>query len=122
MYKPATEHAQEYLLPFDRTIKLISAPYFLITKLDAFKGRGGNDYLMSHDIEDIVAIFDGRKELIHEVKNAEVELVTELSKRFSDLLKDSSFLEAIPGHMPTDSISQQRASAVFNAMKLIAKL
>ena len=121
-YEPATEHAQDYALPSGRTIKLISAPYFLITKLDAFKGRGENDYLMSHDIEDIIAVFDGRSELVDDVKCAEADLITELSKRFSDLLKDSSFLEAVPGHMPADSISQQRVSAVLGAMELIGDL
>lgn len=121
-YELAMQHAQEFMLPSSQMIKLISAPYFLITKLDAFEGRGENDYLMSHDIEDIIAVFDGRSELIDDVKSAEAGLVTELSKRFSDLLKDSSFLEAVPGHMPADSISQQRVSTVFEAMELIAKL
>lgn len=121
-YKPAKQHAQEFMLPSGQMIRLISAPYFLITKLDAFKGRGKSDYLMSHDIEDIVAVFDGRAELVDDVKSAEVELVIELSRRFSDLLKDSSFLEAVPGHMPADSISQQRVATVFKAMEFIAKL
>jgi len=121
-YEPAIKHAQEYLLPSGKTIKLISTPYFLITKLDAFEGRGENDYLMSHDIEDIIAVFDGRAELVDDVNSAEAGLVTELSKRFSDLLKDSRFIEAVPGHMPADTISQQRVSAVFKAMEFIANL
>ena len=121
-YEPATKHAQNYLLPSGKSIKLISAPYFLITKLDAFEGRGGNDYLISHDIEDIVAVFDGRLELVDDIKSAEAGLVKELSKRFNNLLKDNRFLEAVPGHMPNDTMSQQRVSAVFKAMALIAKL
>lgn len=121
-YEPATKHAKEYLLPSGKTIKLISAPYFLITKLDAFKGRGENDYLTSHDIEDIVAVFDGREELVEDVKSTEPKLVIELSKRFSGLLNDSSFLEALPGHMPADSISQQRVLKVLKAMNKIAEL
>jgi len=121
-YEPATRHAEEFMLPSEQMIKLISAPYFLITKLDAFEGRGKSDYLMSHDIEDIIAVFDGRAELVDDVKNVEAELATELSRRFSDLLKDSRFLEAVPGHMPVDSISQQRVTEVFKAMELIAKL
>jgi len=77
---------------------------------------------MSHDIEDLIAVFDGRAELVDDVKSAEEDLITELAKRFSELLLDSSFLEAVPGHMPADSISQQRVSAVFDAMRIIAKL
>jgi len=37
-YEPATKHAQEYLLPSSKTIKLITTPYFLITKLDVLRG------------------------------------------------------------------------------------
>ena len=121
-YEPATRHSQEYLLPSGKTIKLISVPYFLITKLDAFNGRGNSDYLLSHDIEDIVAVFDGRVELVDDVKSAEEELVTELSKRFSNLLNNKHFIEAVSGNMPADAISQQRVSAVFTAMELIANL
>jgi len=42
-------------------IRLISAPYFLATKLEAFHGRGQFDYRKSHDLEDIVTILDGRR-------------------------------------------------------------
>jgi len=34
------------------SIRVLSAPYFVVSKLEAFKGRGGNDYLASADIED----------------------------------------------------------------------
>ena len=121
-YKPATEHALEFLLPSGRSIRLVSAPYFLITKLEAFGGRGNNDYLMSHDIEDIVAVFDGRIELVNDVKVSGMALIQELSKRFTLLLKDERFVEAVSGHMPADNISQQRVSLVLEAMGKIAKL
>jgi len=121
-YKPATEHAQAFLLPSGRSIQLVSAPYFLITKLEAFAGRGNNDYLMSHDIEDIVAVFDGRIEITEEVKHSEPALIKELSRCFSDLLKNKRFVEAVSGHMPADNVSQQRVSQVLQAMGKIAKL
>jgi hypothetical protein len=56
------------------------------------------------------------------LKVLKLNYVTELSKRFRELLQDSSFLEAVSGHMPADSISQQRVSAILDAMELIADL
>lgn len=48
-------------------VRMITAPYFIACKLAAFAGRGNGDYLMSHDMEDIVAVMDGRPELVSEV-------------------------------------------------------
>lgn len=55
-YAPAITHAIEMELPSGKEIRVVSAPYFLITKLEAFDGRGAGDYQMSHDMEDIVAV------------------------------------------------------------------
>ncbi len=45
----------------DLEIRIVTAPYFLATKLDAFRGRGKGDYFGSNDLEDIVAVVDGRR-------------------------------------------------------------
>ena len=87
-YTPAVEHAAKIQLPSGKSIRMVSAPYFLITKLEAFDGRGGGDYLASHDIEDIIAVLDGRPSIVDEVKQAESALVKELSNRFQALLRD----------------------------------
>ncbi|MBU0674360.1 MAG: hypothetical protein KJ950_06930, partial [Proteobacteria bacterium] len=47
-------------------INLVTAPYFLAGKFAAFAGRGNGDYLMSHDMEDIVAVLDGRPEIVED--------------------------------------------------------
>ncbi|MBU4563904.1 MAG: hypothetical protein KMY53_09440 [Desulfarculus sp.] len=52
-------------------IKVISAPCFLATKLEAFDGRGERDFMASHDLEDLVAVVDGREELAEEVARSE---------------------------------------------------
>ncbi len=55
------------MLP-DRWAWRASAPCFLATKFEAFYSRGGGDYLLSKDIEDILAVVDGRLELIEELR------------------------------------------------------
>lgn len=40
-------------------IRHISAPLFIVTKLEAFAGRGNADYLFSHDLGDILAVVVG---------------------------------------------------------------
>lgn len=121
-YQPAMQTAKSFELEKGKAIKLVSAPYFLITKLEAFVGRGNNDYLMSHDIEDIVAVFDGRPELIDEVTRADVILKQALSDRFKEHLVNDRFIEAVHGHLPGDEVSRQRVLKVLADMNKIVLL
>ncbi|MEW8561758.1 MAG: hypothetical protein AB2541_06615 [Candidatus Thiodiazotropha sp.] len=68
-YESAVKHAELRTLPSGQNIRMVSAPYFLCTKLVAFDGRGRGDYLLSHDIEDMIAVLDGRPEIVNEFKN-----------------------------------------------------
>lgn len=120
-YEAALLNASHIQLPSGKAIRMVSAPYFLITKLSAFDGRGGGDYQMSHDIEDIVAVLDGRPELLDEVKQSEPMLAKELAGRFQRLLKDKRFIDAVAGHMSPDETSQARVSISLKIMNGIAK-
>ena len=115
-YGPALENAQPVKLG-DREIRLITAPYFLATKLEAFRGRGKNDFRMSHDMEDIVTIIDGRPEVVDEIPLAAADLRRYLSDEFKTLLSSRDFLEALPGHLLSDDSSQQRAGIVMRRMQ-----
>lgn len=52
-------HATLHSLSGGIEIRLVSAPYFLGTKLEAFLGRGDGDFMGSHDLEDVVSLLDG---------------------------------------------------------------
>ncbi|MEZ5478321.1 MAG: hypothetical protein R3E95_12825 [Thiolinea sp.] len=97
---------------------MVSTPYFLITKLEAFDGRGEGDFLLSHDIEDIVAVIDGRPELIEEVMQAESTLRQVLSRRFQALLNNERFLEALAGHLPSGA----GVASVDKVLKVMRKI
>jgi hypothetical protein len=119
-YEPAMMHAIEVGLPGGKIIRMVSAPYFLITKLEAFEGRGAGDFQMSHDIEDLVAVVDGRPMIVDEVSDSEAALHTAITDRFQALLLNSRFVDAVSGHLPTDEASQARVPLVINRMKQIA--
>lgn len=121
-YIPAMEHAELFELAKGVDIRRVSAPYFLITKLEAFAGRGNNDYLLSHDIEDIISVIDGRLELLDEIQNSETDLKQALAKRFARLLKENSFTDAIPGHLLPDEASQARVPIVLERIRSIVTI
>ena len=66
-YEPALRHAIPITLPGGPRIRVITAPYFLATRMEAFRGRGRMDYQASRDLEDFVAIIEGRDSVIHEI-------------------------------------------------------
>lgn len=115
-YRPALENAQRIRIG-EHDIQLITAPFFLATKLEAFRGRGNNDFRASHDLEDIITVIDGRPELTAEILLAPRDLRQYLGAEFGTLLASRDFLEALPGHLLPDTASQQRLSLVVKRMQ-----
>jgi hypothetical protein len=68
-YLPAIKNSVTIELEPDFEIRLVTAFYFLATKLEAFFGRGKGDYLVSHDLEDIINLINGRVEIVEEIKH-----------------------------------------------------
>lgn len=69
-YRAAMIQATERALDPALRIRLITAPLFLATKLDAFNGRGCGDYRSSHDLEDLLTVVDGRESIVAEIADA----------------------------------------------------
>lgn len=121
-YKEAIGTAQNIQLSDALEIKLVTAPYFLATKLEAFFGRGKNDYMSSHDLEDIITVIDGRNELIDELGNIKPDLRNFLNQSFSHFLEDQDFHDSLPGHLLPDESSQARLSILLPKIEKIAGL
>lgn len=119
-YGPAMRNARSCQLTDTLSIRLVTAPYFVATKLEAFRGRGQGDYQLSHDLEDLVAVVDGRPEVVEEIAHAPVDLQDYLREGVGELVDDSSFLEALAGHLPGDAGSQQRLPILLDRIQLIA--
>ena len=100
-YRPAMESADRFELS-ELTLRLINPVYFAATKLEAFHGRGAGDYLASHDLEDIIAVVDGREELVAEVQDAPQDVRGYIQDEFGELLRSEDFLNAMPGLVQED--------------------
>ena len=121
-YLPAIENANYVQLEKELTIKLVSPPYFLATKIEAFKGRGDGDYMASHDMEDIITVLDGRREIVDEIKSSSDELKTFLARTFQIFLADENFLDAIPGQLLPDHANQARLPRLLKILEEIANM
>lgn len=93
-------------------LRVISAPYFCATKLEAFGDRGGGDYFASKDLEDFVSVVDGRPELETEIEAEGGSLREYLRDQIRLLLLTPAFVEALPGYLPGDMASQARVATI----------
>jgi hypothetical protein len=121
-YPDALHSAVEVELNAGLTIKAITAPYFLATKIEAFRGRGEGDYFASHDLEDFIAVIDGRPSLLQEVGEASPDLRAFLAEAARSLLSASRFLDALPGHLSADAASQARIVSLSAKLEGLSKI
>lgn len=103
-----------------RSIMVVTAPFFLAAKIEAWKNRGNNDFLGSVDLEDIVAVVDGRPAMVDEVTAAPIRLQRYLRREFQAFLSDRRFLDSLPGHLPSDAASQQRIPKLMIRLRALA--
>lgn len=97
-YRSAFDTRQVLTLPRGSIIHHIDAPYFLATKLTAFEDRGDGDFVMSHDLEDLVRVVDGRPEIVGEVATSDRELRVYVASGIRAFRADRRFAEAFSAY------------------------
>ena len=121
-YKNAIEYAVNYNLSDDLKIKIVTASYFLATKLEAFKTRGNIDFYVSHDFEDIVSVLDGRLVIVDEIAQSDNELRDYLVESFAEIDNSRAFRGAILGHfVQYGGLAESRAGMLEKKIKTIIK-
>jgi hypothetical protein len=101
-------------------MKVISPPCFLATKYAAFLDRGKSDYLASHDLEDFITVVDARAAIVKEVGESQPKVRDYVKFAARRLLESPSFLDALPGHLPPDTASQQRLPIILKRLRELA--
>jgi len=116
------DHAEERELEKGLKIRLVAPVYFCASKLEAFAGRGKNDFHASRDLEDLIAVVDGRAELAGEIRGAAGDVRSYLAKEIKKLTSSREFNDALPGHLPPDAGSQDRVGTIISRLEEIASL
>lgn len=102
------------------SVHLVSLPYWIATKVEAFVGRGKGDWVTSTDIEDLLTVVSTRADLVHVVECAESEVRDFLVERFSEWVAsvDRPLLRAAHAHF--ESTKDGRAAAQTAVERLLA--
>ena len=117
-YRAGFELAVQAILDDGLVLRHLSAPYFLATKFEAFKDRGRNDVFVSHDLEDILTVVEGRAALVQEVKAAPDNVRLYIGRSVASLLALPAFANALPGLL-SDPEREETAFARLNQMALV---
>jgi len=117
-YRPGFAAAQFATLPTGLKLRHLSAPYFVATKLEAYKDRGNGDVYSSHDLEDIITVVDGRAELVTELATAPPDVRAFVAGQFKAVLNHADFSNALPGIVSQSS----RAGLVLQRFASVAAL
>lgn len=120
-YPNAVASAERLRLPSGTQIHLISAPAFLATKFEAFQTRGRSDPLMSHDLEDILNVVEGRQSIEAEISAGEPAVRAYLAARFASLAAMPDFRNVLPGLLAYDELHAERVRALMTRILALAK-
>ena len=104
-----------------REIKVVSAPYFVALKLEAFEERGQKDFLGSTDFEDVICLFNGRESIVDEIASCDA-LRAGLAAKFSEYLESPELDDAVEGFVQTESNPENRKRCIVERFWKVAAL
>lgn len=118
-YPSAIETAQRFDIA-GHNVQVVTPALFIATKLDAFHGRGGGDFVASHDLEDIIAVIDGRSEIEREIAATSTDVRHYIASELRALLDNRDFVEALGGFLFPDAASQGRRSRLEGRLRSLS--
>lgn len=117
-YGEAIQAKEAKTLPNGTTVHVFPLPYFVATKVEALKARGGEDLRFSQDMEDIASVLDGSKTAESQLRAAPSGVRKYIQDEFSALLNRPDFLrEALEGSLRDSA----RAARVMRLIAAIAR-
>jgi predicted nucleotidyltransferase len=117
-YKEGYKYAQFYTISDNKNIKILPAPYFLATKLEAFFSPFRQYHLdayASHDFEDIVYILDNCDNILQLIDQTDKTVKSYIQQQFDFLLKNKPIVYALNGIL-RDNENEARVFAIFEQL------
>ena len=119
-FEEALAHADVLKLG-DKCVKVVSVPYFVALKLEAFEDRGKKDFLTSTDFEDVICLFNGRPNVVDEIRACD-KLRTWISEKFRAYITIPTLEDAVEGFLQTETEPDARKKRILNAFDTLASL
>lgn len=92
------------------SIKLLEPVFFLASKMEAFKGRGGGDGRTSSDFEDMVYVLNNRNVIWDEIEKSPAHLRAYLKNEFQKISQEDFLYEWVSANL--DYTEQKRTDFI----------
>lgn len=116
-YQRGFDDAVSFKLPDGTSIRIFALAHFVLSKWEAFRDRGRDDPTISHDLEDLVAVLDGRTTAEVELEAASDHEREALRSMCNTFVSSAILMEAIEGHLgPGESGRFPRLEALLNKL------
>lgn len=102
-----------------RPVKVITAPFFVALKLEAFEDRGRGDFIASTDFEDVICLFNGRRTVVDEIL-ADATVGRDIAEKFSKYLSNRDMEDAVSGFVQTEINPDESFEAIMSAFRRLA--
>lgn len=119
-YKPGFQFIQQIQLSENIHINILPSPYFLATKLEAFKDRGNSDFYGSHDYEDIIYLIDNRTTIVKEILAAESDVKEYIKAELTTIKNHPQAEEILATHIHP-LIREERFKILMDKIEQITK-
>ena len=113
-YAEGFKHAMDIRLDQECEIRILQPHYFLATKIEAFKNRGGGDGRMSSDFEDIIFVLNNRRAIWDEMEKSSADIKTYLRNEWAVISENIYLYEWIGAHL--DYVEQGRVSYIVGGL------
>jgi hypothetical protein len=114
------KNSVEYELPNRTVIRILSSPYLIASKINAFEKRGEFDMRISPDFEDIIYVIDNRKELKEEILRSEINVKKYIQTSFKSFSNKDMLEEGVNAVLPYGS-GKERFEKVMELIREIAE-
>ena len=104
-----------------RKVRVVTAPYFVALKLEAFEDRGAGDFVTSADFEDVICLFNGRDSIVDEIA-ACGRIRAGLARKFAGYLDSSGLEDAVEGFVQTETDPEVRKEKILRMFRAVADL
>lgn len=119
-YQPGFQHREEVLLDNNMSVYILPTLYYIATKIEAIRGRGGEDLRFSHDFEDLIYVLNNKQNItsLYDAEN-DSTLTTYLSLWSKEMLLRPNYREEIECMLPYGDYD--RVDYIIEILKYFSK-